>query len=167
MNPTCAACMKPIVKGRNGKVTIVGTEAFHQACVINGGVVKSRARELERQVRTWRENAERAVSTSETVQNASRVLQAELERSNTYNLERARLAEARLREAKEIISIERADAEAARRDLERVRAELDLQRRRNTDLVEAAKAVVPNPSPSPDKEPEDETAIRFGLLEFQ
>ena len=163
MNPRCAACGGPIIKGRGGKLTIVDTEAFHQACVLNGGVAKSANNQLKAKIRDLAEQVRRERGQLENERDKTR--QAARESRVTITN-----ANDRTRQALGITSALRVERDNARALLEIAQSTVEAKdliiRDLKADLVTRP---APNPTPAEEKAAnveEDGTAMRFSLLEL-
>lgn len=159
MNPTCASCGQAITKGRNQKVTIVGTEAFHQTCVAAGGVYNSRSNRL---ARAHKEEQELRL-------HAARVHDRDLEelrQSMQRQIDRERkIANDAIARRNELVVL----ADQHNTLIGDLRAELDNVRRQLAEARqqgEVMKMALTPPPPPQKHEPADESAVRFSLLEL-
>lgn len=150
MNPTCAACRKPLRKGKNSKVTIVGTEAFHQACVLAGGVAKSVNNELRQAIRSATDQAKDLSNEICGVAKQISQLQADADKVRERNI----MLQGDVLSRDLTIGGLRTDLTTRDQRVRELEKEL-------ADLRKAPTKLVPDPTP------QDETAIRFGLLEFK
>lgn len=159
MTPTCASCGQSITKGKGQKVTIVGTEAFHQRCVVAGGVYNSRGNRLARALKEeqdLRQNAQRAHD--DLIEDMRRTAERKIEHER-------RLANNAIATRNEYVVL------ATQQDqlIGDLRTELERVRRQLADAhqqVENTKTTITRPSTPAETTVVDESAVRFSLLEL-
>jgi hypothetical protein len=165
MTAQCAACMGGIAKG--DKFVLAGTEVFHRGCIANvreSLAMRQQARiaELERLIAQLKPDAFDAARLRTAIDDANR--DARNVRGERDSIEKE------LRIARQVIAIDKREVERVREENERLRTEME---RLRTERDEAA-ALLRTQRETENKrsetaktsEVQDDTRIRFGLLEL-